>query len=1182
MSNGSNATPSPSADALSGPDPTNEMWLPARRTLLGWLRQKAPPLAELYESAVIELERQQLAGRSRIIAHCVREIANTLPSILAQVERTRLEYDKELDAIAIAWDRLAVPGFNLTSVSAQGEISNPSQEDNPEFFRLLASLIERHKSTNSRALTIAERLFRADRPENRHLGDALVPILRQWLDLKKWFVARAHENRKDADCDWAEFRRQFALFEKTLLTLGQGFFVTLGDLDELIRTSTPDHIDTVIAHLGHIEHYRYFFERLHDPAWIAALQSKGIFKRPPPVEQGLLPRWAVSEYLVRVADTTEDASTVMNALLEIASALRKEADPNPFVIRDIINASLKLPVDQVVRIVPQLKLWLHLPHGVFFWRRLGLLIVSLAEQNRAAEALSLLSSLLAIERPTASDTDWIYQSAKPRIGLFDYRSIVNECVPAILRAIGRPVLDILCSLLERIAKLSRRSHAEQEWDDNSPHWYPIIAEQDDDEREEVCTIVVAATRDAAEYLVREGEEDLGALVESLEARRWLIFERLALHLLQAIPTAPGALIAAKLTQEALFNERNIRAEYELLLRRCFVNLTLEEKRIILGWIDSGPPDLEQRILRWKRQSGEEPTQEAVARYRRQWQWDRLAPCTNGLPQDWQERYDELAAEFGEPVQRPARIEARLVAIGERSPLSEEELAAFNPEELRQYLLTWRPDPHEFPRPTLTDLSQVLTNIVMKKPEKYAISVAQWEGLDPTYLHGIVRGFTKAIQEGRQLAWEKALELCAWILQQPRRIANQSVDRFEADPDWNGTRWWIVELLRVGLRHASLAIPIDLREKVWDLLEILTDDPDPEPGDEEEDSGRPGKSMDRAVNSIRGRAIETLIFYPGWIKTQSGYFGPETQPAEARAVLARHLDREMDASLAIRSLYGRWFRWMFVFDPQWATSVLSQVFPEADRQYWLVAWDGFIRFNNPYDELFEMLQPLYSRAVEDLASPEVTGDDTRHIRDKRCASHLMTFYWRGLYRLQDEGGLLGKFFAIAPDKIRAEAIEFVGRSLARTKGSIDSLVLDRIKRLLDWRLDHATQDVEMNRAELKAFGWCFGSHKFEPSWAISNLIRVVRSTQSIDPDFLVLESLPDYAAEYPNEAIECARHLIQGQSSHIELSSWDGDLRRLFMHTRDNLMPDVRRASNEVIEVLGRLGYVGYRDLLSSN
>jgi len=51
--------------------------------------------------------------------------------------------------------------------------------------------------------------------------------------------------------------------------------------------------------------------------------------------------------------------------------------------------------------------------------------------------------------------------------------------------------------------------------------------------------------------------------------------------------------------------------------------------------------------------------------------------------------------------------------------------------------------------------------------------------------------------------------------------------------------------------------------VWGLTdrETLTLDPDPEMDKEEEDFNRPSHSMHRAINSVRGRAIEGIIFYP---------------------------------------------------------------------------------------------------------------------------------------------------------------------------------------------------------------------------------------------------------------------------------------------------------------------------------
>ena len=262
------------------------------------------------------------------------------------------------------------------------------------------------------------------------------------------------------------------------------------------------------------------------------------------------------------------------------------------------------------------------------------------------------------------------------------------------------------------------------------------------------------------------------------------------------------------------------------------------------------------------------------------------------------------------------------------------------------------------------------------------------------------------------------------------------------------------------------------------------------------------------------------------------------------------------------------------------SYVPRIFPATNQRYWLVAWDGFICFNDAYEEIFEPLQPVYAQAVAQLRSPTVSTDDTCYLRDERLAGHLMTFYWRGHYPLENEDSILRRFFAQAPDKIRAEATEFIGRSVGRTADPIEPVVLDRLQRLWAWRFEVTRRDPASHQAELRAFGWCFGSSKFEIGWAVENLLGVLRLTQSIDPDFQVLERLPDYAAMCPMEVLGCARLLIEGQTSHIELSSWAGDLQRIFSKTRVHPSLEVRRASDVVIELLGRLGHLGYAELLS--
>ena len=1086
-----------------------------------------------------------------------------------------------LDSSAMAWEKLNRTSIVTPRTMGSTSIPDPQVALIQEFQDQVEKLINDHKTTRTKTETIAERLFQADRPENRHLGDTLRPVLRRWTKLREWFVGHAHDNgRTDAEYDWDDIKQRFILFERTLLTLGQGFFVTLADLDELIRQSTPADVHLAVAQLCHIEHYRYFFEHIEDPAWIPALQAEGIFKAPPLVEDNIIPRWAASDFLVRVADRAEP-NELRNALIDIADALVQQTFPNPLIVRDLVDALFKLPAEYSVPFVPKVKKWVYQEGGIFFWQRLAKLMVKLAGGGKPQEAMILLNALLAIERVQPDiDLEYSYRLVRPRIKMHDYCRIVKNHLPSLLERSGMDLFDTLCNILQKAAKFSRRSSSSEEWDDNSISWQPDLSVQDEDDRDDVRSVLAITTLNIAESILKDGRVEITSLVEGLETRRWLIFRRLALYLLGSTDSGQRDMIASRLTHEPSFRDRNLRKEYEVLLHAGFGRLTSDEQQIILNWVEAGPENVEQLIENYETRTGQRPTPEDIEKHRKRWQWERLWPCYTALPLEWRNRYAALVEEFGEFDPPPTSTrQARVVAGGERSPKSEDELRTLSPNALRDYLLTWMPDSTSFPYPTRSGLAEVLTSIVVADPVTYANANLEWRGLDPTYLHGIVRGFLKALQTNHSFSWEPVLSLCTWILEQPQVIQGRNVDRWEADPDWSGTRWWIVELLRVGFQQETFGIPIEHREMVWKILEILTMDPDPEMEKEAEDFQRPSHSMHRAINSVRGRAIEAIIFYPGWIKGQTGEAGPAHLPSEARDILDKHLDPTRDPSLAMRSLYGRWFPWFLVLDREWGMAVVSRIFPD-DEPYWLAAWNGFICFNGAYEEVFEPLQPVYAKAITQLRSPTSEEDETRSTRDENLASHLMTFYWLGHFSLEDETGLLRRFFAEAPDKIRAEAHEFIGRSLANTPDPIEPIILDRLQSLWVWRFEQAKLDSTNHQAELQAFGWLFSGSKFEARWAVENLLGVLRLTKNIVPDYQVLERMPDYAARFPVEVLDCVRLLIGGQTSLIELSCWNDDLLRIFSQTRQHPEFQVRDASDAVIELLGRLGHIDYRDLLS--
>src|SRR5205085_2487429 len=134
----------------------------------------------------------------------------------------------------------------------------------------------------------------------------------------------------------------------------------------------------------------------------------------------------------------------------------------------------------------------------------------------------------------------------------------------------------------------RRSEEDQGSEDYSYIWRPAIEDHEQNHPLGLRDLLITAVRDAAEQIARANPSHVPALVEMLEQRPWLIFQRIALHLLRVYPDGVPALIAERLTDRNRFDENGLWHEYVLLARDHFVSLSPENREKILNWIDTGP------------------------------------------------------------------------------------------------------------------------------------------------------------------------------------------------------------------------------------------------------------------------------------------------------------------------------------------------------------------------------------------------------------------------------------------------------------------------------------------------------------------------------------------------------------------------------------------------------------------
>src|ERR1039458_2855918 len=78
----------------------------------------------------------------------------------------------------------------------------------------------------------------------------------------------------------------------------------------------------------------------------------------------------------------------------------------------------------------------------------------------------------------------------------------------------------------------------------------------------------------------------------------------------------------------------------------------------------------------------------------------------------------------------------------------------------------------------------------------------------------------------------------------------------------------------------------------------------------------------------------------YLKKNGKKNGHSRIPDEAKRVLESHLDVTRDPSLTIRSVYGQYFPWLFVYDPEWTFGLVARVFPADDPERRYAAWETY--------------------------------------------------------------------------------------------------------------------------------------------------------------------------------------------------------------------------------------------------
>ncbi len=1014
-----------------------------------------------------------------------------------------------------------------------------------------------------------------------------------WLGLTgednpEGFPYRAHRPALDRPRPVThEYRRWVArvesIFDAVLERFENRYEAVFRNLDALLQVETPtlqdaralrnDVPNSLTARL-------YFFNRLQNPQWIAPMKEEGFFEHPPIEEiddEGRVsfPAWPTSHYLARMArhpDPTVQA-TVLDAMRDIPSTT------NPAVLQDFAEVAVSLPTELAKELVPRARAWIaSRVEMTLVPDRIGTFISRLLASGEVDAALELTEALLALDPVGEPEHD---ANVKARIRSYNYAEFLKHHLADLINGCGLKAVELLARLLDRAVELSIAKSLRERNDDMSTVWRRTIGKKGRFHQQETKNLLVSAVRDASIQLITTSPELASQLLTSLESRRWPMFQRLALHITDCCHEVAGPLIADRLTNHALFNNYRLRTEYVSLLRNHFGRLGLEHQRVILSWIDTGP-DLQRYRDRFPEWRGQPATDEDVERYKSEWQRDWLALIEPALNQEWLDRYRQLTEVFG-PAERIDRPDTFQTWSGPTSPSTAEELQGLDDSQLLELLANWDPSGQPMSS-TRKGLARELTSIVAANPERFVHLATRFTALDPTYVRGFVEGLGQAIKNKVKSGWEPVLDLACWVVAQAKMIPGRTGGDIDQDLDWGWTRRALARLLNLGFSKGEHELPLALRAKVWQILEPLTDDPDPTPEREAEGLAGHGGALNLGINTVRATAIDAVISYAAWVvrhtvpsddavaTTRQGF----VEAPDARKVLEHHLNPSHDPSLAVRAMYGQQFDLLTWLDRTWAASHIDAIFPMDSvlRDHRESAWQAYLLFGHgPNAATFELLEPHYRLDVEALGQMEAEVIES-------FIAHLMQLFIWELIELEGANSLLGRFFETASPQTRSMAITFMGRGLHPSEKVIDPKILDRFRTLWEHRIAAAQAMPEgTDHSELVPFGWWFSSGRFANNWMLDNLRLVLTLARSVEPDHQVLEGLANMAGNSPLASIQCLSLLIDDTIPDWNFHVYSDRVHTTLTAVLRSENPEAREVARAAISRLSARGYHQFRDLL---
>jgi hypothetical protein len=969
-------------------------------------------------------------------------------------------------------------------------------------------------------------------------------VWKEWGELNQYFTKISHYS-EDYETSEQEFLEKTEQLEKLLAHYILPRQIDVYEkLDRIIQEG-PDSasVEELRKILRDTASYGYFFDKI-DYKWFDLLADNKYLKPVFP--------YVVGEYIVRIASTIPDKIVDLVARYDVEYTI---ADHRKAIRRFFISAATQMPPEhasKIARLVAKQKWVNDAPADYDFLAHEGERLLAMLIESREYEAAKVLAQHF-LRTKTSGEEERSLRDIKSYISEYEYEQIVKT-LDKVPDDQSRQFIQMLVGILEVAMKAA--SNDDKYW----YIWRSSIESPERSYRHNVAEVVIDGLVSLSSkyfgYLEREKAQISKEIDELLGKTSSYTLIRLKLYLYRTFASHCLDKVGPALIK--YFDVAYVAKEYEELLEQEFNNLSETYKNQYLDLVSAGIADKDES-------------------YQRYWKIGKLVLIKGLLNATWIKEYTRLLGDEDENRFRPTHGNTSTSWVGPTSPKESKDLKNMPLDRLVDYLLEWQPPESGFGEPSRIGLARKFAEVVKENPSFYSTNAPAFfrQAMNPVYLYELFSALASVVTTKPDIDWKSILECMEWVVSnlQAGTFKDFKPDEEDFGAGWGTVLQYMASLLENGFGTSSNEIPFKFRDKVWPVLEYISDHPEPDLEYEDKYGGSNDDFYNLSINTVRGEAFHAIFAYIFWsVRHLKAPKGKNVIPPEAKKVLDEHLDTVKEPGLTIRSVYGRFFPWLYTFDPAWSKSIVDNLFPVEDLPRRYAAWETYL-INAVYPGILENLRPQYERAILELKMPSLEKAG-RLDPQERLIDHLMIAYAYSVIEYDDP--LITLFYREANREQKGEAVSFMGRVYVMREEEGSSHRPPAKKRLMDFWSKRVEESDTVE--ELTEFGWWVRTDYFDDNWMLEILLKTLEKTKGIiDYNYKVLETLDVLAEAHSLLVAQCLVLIVKAkyQDRFLQMSreaSVKTITERLYLHGDSQ----VRNLIQQVVDQMLRLGNNDFR------